>query len=122
VKESFMKSRVAMSLIALLCVVSPALTQESRKPQRAAGRVDGVTQESITIVLPGAEKMTLAVDRNTQVVGKGLGTKTRAMKEDGRAPAINDLVNASDSVVVTYVDAGAGQLRATEVNVRQAAK
>ena len=66
--------------------------------------------------------MTLTVDRDTQVVGKGLGTKTRALKEEGRSPAINDLVNPSDSVVVTYVDAGAGQLRATEVNVRQTAK
>ena len=117
-----MKSRLAMSLIAFLCVASPVFAQASKKPQRAAGRVDGVTQESITIVLAGSEKMTLAVDRATQVVGKGLGTKTRAMKEEGRSPAINDLVNPSDSVVVTYVDAGGGRLRATEVNVRQTAK
>ena len=117
-----MKSRLAMSLIVLLCMASPAFAQASKKPQRAAGRVDGVTQESITIVLAGSEKMTLAVDRDTQVVGKGLGTKTRAMKEDGKSPAINDLVNASDSVVVTYVESGAGQRRATEVNVRQTAK
>jgi hypothetical protein len=48
-------------------------------------------------VLAGWEKMTLAVDRATQVVGKGLGTaETRAMKEEGRSPAINDLVNPSD--------------------------
>jgi len=117
-----MKSRIAISLFVLLCVASPVLAQASKKPQRAAGRVDGVTQQSITIVLAGSEKMTLAVDRETQVVGKGLGTKTRALKEEGKAPAINDLVNPSDSVVVTYVDAGAGQLKATEVNVRQTAK
>ena len=117
-----MKSRVAISLFALLCMAGPGLAQDSKKPQRAAGRVEGVTQESITIVLGGSEKLALAVDRDTRVVGKGLGTKTRQLKEQGKPPAIDDLVSPSDSVVVTYVDAGAGQLKATEVNVRQTAK
>ena len=64
--------------------------------------------------------MTLTVDRDTQVVGR---PRHEDASVEGRRPsrAISDLVNPSDSVVVTYVDAGAGQL-GDEVNVRQTAK
>jgi hypothetical protein len=112
-----MKIRVAFALAVVFCLATTMVAQQSKKPMRAAGRVSAVTQDSITIeVTP--DKMTLAVDSATKIVGKGLGTKTQTMKAKGLSTAITDLVKSSDIVVVTYVDAGEGKLRATEINVR----
>jgi hypothetical protein len=116
-----MRIRFVLGLILVLSISSSTFAQD-RKALRAAGLVDTVAQNTLTVALPGAQKISVAVDENTKVVGKGLGTKTRNMKDDGKAPAIADLVKASDNVVVTYVDEGGGKLRATEINVRQSAK
>jgi hypothetical protein len=111
-----MRIRLALGLIVLLSFAGSTFAQSSNKPLRAAGRVDAVTRESLTLVA-GSEKITVLVDRDTKVVGRGLGTKTRTMKAEGGAPSLADLVKPSDSVVVTYVESD-GKLRATEVNVR----
>jgi hypothetical protein len=116
-----MKMHLAVGLVFLFCFASVTSAQPSKKSLRAAGRVDAFTQDSITIIA-GGDKMTLAVDSATKVIGKGLGTKTQKAKTEGRSPTITDLVNPSDNVVATYVDAGGGKLRATEINVRLAAK
>lgn len=116
-----MKMHLAVGLVFLFCFASVTGAQPSKKSLRAAGRVDAVTQDSITIVA-GGEKMTLAVDSATKVIGRGLGTKTQKAKAEGRSPTITELVNPSDNVVATYVDAGEGKLRATEINVRLVAK
>lgn len=113
-----MKIHLAIALALLFCVAGTSIAQSSKKPMWAAGRVDAVTQDSLTIVTGGKDKMTLVVDTSTKVIGRGLGTKTRAVKAEGRSTTIADLVKPSDSVVVTYVDSGEGKLRATQVNVR----
>lgn len=116
-----MKIRVAFALAVVFCLATTMVAQQSKKPMRAAGRVSAVTQDSITIEV-APDKMTLAVDSATKIVGKGLGTKTQTMKAKGLSTAITDLVKSSDIVVVTYVDAGEGKLRATEIHVRAITK
>jgi hypothetical protein len=116
-----MRIHLAFVPALLLSFASLTLAQSSTKPMRAAGRVDAVTQESLTIVA-GSEKITVVVNGDTKLVGKGLGTKTKNMKGEGQGPVLSDLVKPADSVVVTYVDGGGGKLRATEVNVRAASK
>lgn len=113
---------VVLGLTLLLGCTTAAFAQSSQKPERAAGRVDAVTQESVTILLPGTDRLILGVDATTKVTGKGLGTRTRELKTAGRSPSVVDLVKPSDHVVVTYVDGGSGQLRAQQINVRSAGK
>lgn len=117
-----MKFHLAAGLALLLCLASTTVAQPSKKFMRAAGRVDAVTQDSIAILAGGKDKMTFVVDGVTKVIGRGLGTKTRTIKAEGRSATIPELVKPSDSVVVSYVDAGDGKLRATEINVRLIAK
>jgi hypothetical protein len=113
--------RFALTFVLFLAFTSTPFAQSSSKPLRAAGRVEAVTQDSVTILV-GAEKMTLAVDNATKITGKGLDGNAKPSKGDGNASAITDLVKTSDSVVVKYVDAGGGKLRATEINVRLISK
>ena len=117
-----MKIHLTIALLLVFCYSSATVAQQSTKPMRAAGRVDSVTQDSLTIVAGNQDKMSFVIDSATKVIGRGLGTKTRTLKAEGKAPTIVELVKPSDSVVVTYVDAGAGKLRASEVNVRLVAK
>jgi hypothetical protein len=120
-KERPMKIRVAFALAVVICLATTMVAQQSKKPMRAAGRVSAVTQDSITIQI-APDKMTVAVDSATKVVGKGLGTKSQTMKTKGAPTAVTDLVKPSDHVIVTYVDAGEGKLRATEIHVRAVTK
>ena len=116
-----MKIRVAFALAVLFCFATTVVAEQAKKPMRAAGRVSAVTQDSITIEV-APDKMTVTVDSATKVVGKGLGTKSQTMKAKGVPTAITDLVKPSDNVIVTYVDAGEGKLRATEIHVRAITK
>ena len=117
-----MNFRFAVGLTLLLCFGATTFAQTSQKPLRAAGTIDAVTQESVTILLAGTERLTVGIDATTKVIGKGLSSRTREMKTAGRSPSIVDLVKPSDHVVVTYMDGGSGQLRAQQINVRSAGK
>jgi hypothetical protein len=99
----------------LLCFAGAILAQESNKTQKFVGRVTEVSAESITVSRDNS--MTFVVDSSTKVIGEGAGTKTRAMKAEGKSPTIVDLVEKRDSVIVKYVDAGEGKLRAVEVKI-----
>ena len=117
-----MKVHLAIALAMVVFAAGTTLAEQSKKSLRAAGRVDAVTQDSITIVIGGRDKMTFVVDDATKVIGRGLGTKTQAIKAEGRSATIPDLVKPSDNVVVAYVEEGGGKLRATEINVRLVTK
>jgi hypothetical protein len=101
------------TLALCVCLASAVGGQAPKKPLRAAGRVDAVTQDSITVALPGDNKITLTVDKATKLTGRGLDTKSATSGSTG----IDGLVKPSDSVVVTYSEAG-GKLHASEVHVR----
>ena len=110
-----MKIRAALALSLLLCLSSGLPAQQATKTLRATGRVIAVAKESITIQ-PG-DKLTVAVDAKTRVVGKGVGKKTQALKAEGREPTITDLVDVYDSVTVKYSDTGAAEHLASEIKI-----
>ena len=109
----------AVTFLALF--TSAALAQSTQKPLRAAGRIDAVTPESITIVLPGDNKLMLAVDKTTKLTGRGLNIGNGTTAEE-RLAKLATLLKPADSVVVTYTDAGGGKLQASEIHVRQVAR
>ena len=113
-----MSIRIVVTLAFCALIASTASAQNTKKELRAAGQVEAVSKESLTVVLPGDTKITLAVDKDTKLSGRGLEGRTNGTP----SPASFDtLVKKSDSVVVTYSDAG-GTRRATEVNVRLVVK
>jgi hypothetical protein len=82
----------------------------------ARGTVTAVSATSVTIAGssgPGTFSQTYAVDANTRVIGKGVGTATAA--SGGRA-SITNLVAVGDSVSVAYRGADDGS-HATEIRI-----
>lgn len=110
-----MKIRIVLALVLTACL-TPGLAAQQPQPKTlsATGRVVAVTQDSITI--QPAEDLTISVDATTRVVGKGVGTKTRTLKAEGRAPTITDLVDVSDSVTVKYAVTQGGR-HAKEIRI-----
>jgi hypothetical protein len=113
-----MSIRIIVALAFCALIASTADAQNTKKELRAAGQVETVSKESLTIVVAGDTKITLAVDKETKLSGPGLGEKTNGTQ--GSA-SLDTLVKPSASVVVTYSDVD-GKLRATEVHVRQVTK
>ena len=113
-----MSIRIIVALAFCALIASTADAQSAKKPLRAAGQVETVSKESLTILVAGDSKITVTVDKDTKLSGPGLGEKANGKQG---AASLDSLVKPSDSVVVTYSDAG-GTLRATEVHVRQVTK
>jgi uncharacterized protein DUF5666 len=112
-----MKSvRVSAVAFAVLCAVAapgPAAAQAKPKSQLLPnGTVKSVSTSSLVVTSLGMES-TFTVDAATQVVGKGIGTKSKAK---GNKPSIVDLLKAGDRVSVTYQDTG-GTLHASKIEV-----
>ena len=78
----------------------------------ATGSVKSVSANSLVISDAGKD-MTFTVDKDTKVVGKGLGTKGAS---SGGKLAITDALSAGDNVSVTYHDMN-GTLHAATVRV-----
>ncbi|HEX5473132.1 MAG TPA: hypothetical protein VFX12_00610 [Vicinamibacterales bacterium] len=125
-----MKRLVAALAGALLLVVVPAVASAAqatpaKAPTKAAtvrGTVSTVTADSLTITTAKSGDMTFAVDAKTRVVGKGMGTKSNAMKSEKKPTEITDFVNVGDTVSVRYGSMD-GQNHATSVTVtRKASK
>lgn len=112
-----MKRHLALMLVVVSCGLVTTVAQEPGKTMRATGRVVSISADSMT-VRPGAETLTVNVDSNTKVTGKGVGTKIRSLKAENTSPQITDLVEANDSVVVEFRNDGSGTLRATRVDIR----
>ena len=112
-----MKIRTLVVVTLLSFLASAMSAQESKKTMRATGRVVAITPDSITIK-PGNTNLTFAVDTSTKVVGKGVGTKTQALKTANKPAQITDLVDENDSVIVAYHDVGEGKLQASRVDIR----
>jgi hypothetical protein len=102
-----------------------APTEASAAPaETAGGSARGVITaiSGASVTLKAADKeWVFAVDSKTLVLGEGMGTITRQFKDQGKMPAITDLLHVNDNVVV-YFKEGADAKRATEIRMMQKAK
>ena len=80
----------------------------------ARGTVGAVANDSITV--KGEKEWTFKVDSKTTVIGSGVGTMSRKMKEAGKAPTITDLVGVGDTVRVSFKEVD-GAMQASEVRI-----
>src|SRR5262245_58820027 len=102
-----------------MALPAPAAAQAKPKPQLAANvTVKSVAPASLVVTGSDCKDMTFTVDAKTNVVGKGVGTKSR---EKGGKATIADLLGTGDRVTVTYHDMG-GTLHASKVELTAAAK
>jgi hypothetical protein len=91
------------------------------KTMTATGVVTAVTGTSLTLKTKEGEQ-TFVIDAKTEVVGKGLGTKSAQAKEAGKTTVLSDFVGAGDEVGVRYTERD-GAKHASEVRVdRKAVK
>lgn len=111
-----MRFQLGFALAFLFCFTALTLGQ-TQKSLHATGRVTAIAADSITIK-PGNSTLTFDVNSSTTVIGKGVGTKTRGMKAQGKSPVITDLVEQYDVVTVEYDDVGNGKLQATRIDIR----
>lgn len=111
-----MRVSVIFLLAAVLGFAPIAVAQPAgTKTLKANGRVTAVTSDSMTMRAKSST-MVFVIDGTTKVTGKGVGTKTRALKSAGKPVVITELVEEFDSVTVKYHDLG-GKLHAREVDI-----
>ena len=108
--------RVAFPLLAATILVFPGSVSAAGKSKLlASATVKSVAPTTLTVTADGKDT-SFAVDAKTSVIGKGIGTKSRA--KGGKA-TIADLLSAGDRVSVTYMEEG---MHATKVQLLAAAK
>lgn len=115
-----MRTKLAVLFLALTFVAVPQFASAQAKPKNQLvpnGTVKSVSATSLVVTAKDKD-MTFVVDSKTQVVGKGIGTKSRAA---GGKPMIVDLLKAGDHATVTYQDMG-GTLHASKIEVTAAGK
>jgi hypothetical protein len=114
---------VAGTLVATDVHSGLAPTEGSAPAETSGGSVRGavaaVGGNSVTVKADGKDWI-FTVDPKTLVQGRGLGTITRQLKEQGKSPTIPDLLSVNDQVVVYFKDE-AGAKRANEIRVTQKA-
>ncbi len=86
----------------------------------ARGTIAAIAPASLTLKAEDKE-WAFMVDSKTLVLGEGMGTITKRFQDQGKMPAITDLLGAGDQVVV-YFKSGAEANRATEIRVMKKAK
>src|SRR5436309_2780579 len=108
---------VMVSVLVLCLLVQPAGIQAQgkgkAKTMTASGTVKSVSGNSLVISAAGGKDMTLTVDNDTKIIGKGLSTKKM---EKGKKLTAPEAVAMGDQVSVTYHDMG-GTMHAAEVRV-----
>ena len=83
----------------------PKQVDKAAKVLSASGAVSAVTADSVTIKAKSGE-MVFSVDAETRITGKGLSTKSSALKKDGKPTTITEFVHVGDGVDVKYHDMG----------------
>ena len=110
--------RLAMPLLAATILAFPSPASAAGKTKLlASATIKSLTATMLTVTADGKDT-SVAVDAKTRVIGKGIGTKSRA--KGGKA-SITDLLNVGDRVSVTYQEDGTA-MRATKVELMAAAK
>lgn len=102
---------------------SDGSTSEDAGPKEssAAGTVSAVSNDSLT-VNSGSYSWTFAIDKSTKIIGEGVGTLSRKLKEAGKGMTITDAIGVGDTVNVSFTESGATK-QATSVNIsRKVAK
>ncbi len=111
-----MKIGSGVGLVLMLCLVAVPAWAQSDKVLHGAGRVTAVSADSFTIQ-SGSATQVFAVDAQTKIEGKGVGTKSREITASKKTPVLTDLLNEADSVRVDYHDMGGGKLHAAKVRI-----
>jgi len=109
---------LGVPLLAAALLVLPALSsagQKAKKELLPNGTIKSVTASSLVVTAKDKD-VTFAVDSKTQVVGKGIGTKSKAA---AGKPTIVDLLKAGDRVTVTYQTMGS-TMQASRIEVTSA--
>jgi hypothetical protein len=110
--------RLALPVLAASILVFPSHASAAGKTKLlASATVKSVTPTALTVTADGKDT-SVAVDAKTKVIGKGIGTKSRA--KGGKA-TIADLLSVGDRVTVTYQEDGTA-MHATKVELLAAAK
>ena len=103
---------VALTLSTLSVFSTPSLaTAQTSKVAR--GTVASIAGPSLTVKV-GDQNMKFSVDSKTTVLARGASTKSARAAATGRGPHLDELLQAGQSVAVTYNDM-AGALHATEI-------
>ncbi len=95
--------RRVLLLVGAALVVLPLSASAADKWAR--GTVSAIAADTITIDVKG-ESMTFHVDKTTEVVKAGAGTKARESKAmTGQNPTLSDVLKVGDNVEVKYTEA-----------------
>ena len=108
---------VSLGFLFLAVLVTSTSTTLSAATRTLVGKVTAVSADSITVSGKSGEEK-LAVDAKTNVVGRGLGTKAKGMKDEKKPIVITDFVKTGDEVSARYDDV---TKKAQEVRVTKAA-
>jgi len=105
----------AAAIAVFVAAIVPAAAFAQAKPKNQLlpnSTVKSVSTSTVVVTTLGKEQ-TFVVDARTQVVGKGIGTKSKA--KDNK-PSIVDLLKAGDRVTLTYQETG-GAMHASKIQV-----
>ena len=109
--------RLAIPMLAASILMFPTQASAAGKSKLLANAtIKSLTATMLTATADGKDS-SFSIDAKTQVIGKGIGTKSRA--KGGKA-TITDLLNVGDRVAVTYQEDGT-TMRATKVELKAAA-
>ncbi len=102
---------VGVALAVFLTLGLPTAQAQERSFVR--GTVTAIAGDTITVKVAG-EDMTFNVDKNTNVIAKGAGTKQKQAEQTGEGPKLGDLLKVGEGVEVHYRESG-GTKMATEI-------
>lgn len=108
-----MRRTLVMLAAAALAVGLTTANAAPEKGKWVRGKVTAMAGDTLTVDVKG-QTMTFTVDKTTEVVKTGAGTKAREMATKGQTLTLSDLVKVGDEVEVTYTEAE-GKMHATMV-------